>query len=804
VLGSGGVGKSALSRFILHDVEIMKKFGSRRYFIRCDAAASYQDLLTSMATTFNLSDQLIYEQIIDFLDDPDTKTLLIFDNFETPWEPSENRLEIEEFLSVLSAIKSLSLMFTLRGVERPLGVAWTKPVFRPLKPLRLPASRQTFIAISNVSELDPCLDQLLEAVGHLPLAITLLANLAQVESPEVLLQRWKSEKTSLLTRGAHRLSNLEVSIKVSLDSPRMKENPDAEALLRLISLLPDGVAEGKLPYIAPTIRQPARAAAALRTVALANTDRVGTLRILTPIRAFILEHYPPDSIAVSALHSYYMCLAEQGGKAGIGTGGRAVIDLLTPEVGNLQAVIEDALEREVNLEAAIEASIRVSPLFIMTGLGSTRLLSLSAAAAAKLSNPELQADCVRCQGEIYYSRSMKSLAAACFEEARSLYQSQGLFAKQGKCMVMLGLISSLEGDHSMAVAKFEEGKVLYTLDGDSPGVAECLYRLGQAAAWKHEYSKAETLIEQALSIPQDARAQARCLWLWGVILFEHRADYELSIAKLSESSTLHVEAGDVAGEANCIRTLGRIAVAQSRYSDATRHFGDAIKLYQKVHWVLGEAFCLQDLAGISLDLHDPDAAAQKYGQALCLFETVEHNNGLIECIKGLGDVAFQSLDYFGATIRYEQALALCHRHDNFVESARISLALADVSLQLSNMTSAEEHIETASAMFRRVESIGEAGEASILMKRGDTFYATGRPDAAAYYKAALPTYRKLGKLRGEGQCLMRLGDIAIRRGKQEKAIRFFEDALSCYKRASDRVGEGYCIERLTYIRGMEC
>jgi hypothetical protein len=121
-----------------------------------------------------------------------------------------------------------------------------------------------------------------------------MATLAQFETPMALLERWDSEYTSMLTRGRkHRLSSLDISIKVSLDSPSMRSNPDAQDLLGLLALLPDGVQTNKhLVEIASDIPKVASAGALLRQVSLAYTDGSRVLRVLAPIRLFIQTNYP--------------------------------------------------------------------------------------------------------------------------------------------------------------------------------------------------------------------------------------------------------------------------------------------------------------------------------------------------------------------------------------------------------------------------------------------------------------------------------------------------------------------------------
>ena len=100
----------------------------------------------------------------------------MLDNAETPWE--NDPLATEELLAHLAAIPGLCLVASVRGQQRPQGVAWREPVGVP--PLDLPAARQAFLAVAGQRFCsDPRLDDLVNAVDRVPLAIALLSYQAE-------------------------------------------------------------------------------------------------------------------------------------------------------------------------------------------------------------------------------------------------------------------------------------------------------------------------------------------------------------------------------------------------------------------------------------------------------------------------------------------------------------------------------------------------------------------------------------------------------------------------------------------------
>lgn len=449
-----------MSLVILHHPTIVALFQSDRWFIQCEGSTTPQGLVSAIANRLELSGDRLFERVIFSFEA--RRTILVLDNFETPWETVSTRIAIETLLSRLTAIKTLTLLVTMRGSERPAGIAWTRPFVLPLTPLDTNAARLTFVTISDTPKDDPHLEKLLKALDNLPLAITLMANLAQSETPEVLLRRWYLENTAMLTRGPDHCSSLEISITISLDGPRMRQNPDANRLLRLLALLPQGSKD--LEEIAPNIQNVHKAATVLKQVGLAHIDGVGSLRVLAPIRRFIIQNYPPDCDSWKPVQTYYENLARLSSEIERGLDGKSIIERLSSQTSNMQAVFEYSLDIPgTNLCRVICAVIDLTDLFKYTGLGSLTTLEKSAAKADAMDEKALLADCIRSQAEIHYSRWSRELATAGFERARCLYKELGdqHLSEQGRCTMMLGMVEGQAANFEEAIAHIEHAIELY-------------------------------------------------------------------------------------------------------------------------------------------------------------------------------------------------------------------------------------------------------------------------------------------------------------------------------------------------------
>ncbi|KAJ7926689.1 P-loop containing nucleoside triphosphate hydrolase protein, partial [Mycena leptocephala] len=242
IMGPGGMGKTTLAMAALHHPAIIEKY-NLRHFISCESASTCADMVGIIGSHLGLEpSNLLSKRILRHLEQCGP-CLIVLDNFETPWEPIEFRGQVEDFLSLLADITSLALLVTMRGAERPGKVKWNRPFLPPLEPLSPSASRQIFVEVADEpgNEEKSALDDLLDLSGSLPLAVSLMANVASVEGYSSTLARWETENTALLSEGHDKRSNLENSITLSLRSPRISSSPDAKNLISLLSLLPDGI-----------------------------------------------------------------------------------------------------------------------------------------------------------------------------------------------------------------------------------------------------------------------------------------------------------------------------------------------------------------------------------------------------------------------------------------------------------------------------------------------------------------------------------------------------------------------------------
>jgi hypothetical protein len=326
ILGAGGMGKTTLARAIIHHTEITSRYDQHRFFVACDSTTIKVELAATIGAHLGLKPGKDASQLVIKHFSGGPPSLLILDNLETLWEPTESCSQVEEFLSLLTNVDHLALIVgpatvlscvsliackvTMRGAERPGKVRWSRPFLRPLQPLEQDAARQTFIDITDSSHNLDEVDKVLSLANNMPLAVILLAHLVDLEGCSHVLSQWEEQRTSLISEGYDRRSNLDLSISLSLSSPRLKAFPHSQNLLSLLSILPDGLSHVELLQSKLPLVDPLACKAALIRTALAYYDEHNRLKVLVPIREYMQKCQPAGDHLVRPILNYFQGLLE--------------------------------------------------------------------------------------------------------------------------------------------------------------------------------------------------------------------------------------------------------------------------------------------------------------------------------------------------------------------------------------------------------------------------------------------------------------------------------------------------------------
>ncbi|KAJ7359192.1 hypothetical protein DFH08DRAFT_1037546 [Mycena albidolilacea] len=798
ILGAAGIGKTSVASMVLFDPRAVEYFGNYRYFISCDAAGGKDALLTAIAGSLGFQGDKLQKKIFEALGGSEYRSLIVLDNFETPWDTSaSSKKDVETFLASLCALDTLSVVITMRGSERPAGVQWSHPFLPQLGPLDVASARKAFLALSDCLEDDPWIDPLLTAIDCVPLAIVLMANLADgFETPEILITRWREEHSSLLHRTPDRRSSLDTSIGISLNSRRMKAVPEALTLLSLISLLPDGVDNSELAAIFPSIDKSRRALSILWRTSLAYNDGHNRTRVLAPIRAHMILYHQSDSAHRVSVLTYYMGLAGLSSDLG-GPHGQVIVKRLTPEIGNLHSVVSLALDltEEATVRplsrGAITAAINLSKFIRYTHLGNPETVRLAGVAAGKLGDPVLRAD-------VLYHLAWISLTVTTngpdwdperlCREALALYEENENVLGRAECTWLLGQIYKATQRGKECKGLYEQALELAVRSQNTYCQAKCLSNLSEITFYGGDAKTAEELSQQALKLFRELEHLTNIGMSLYMLARIAAFNYDRQADALFEEARVFLEQAGAHREA-CLAINGMGDCAFARCD-----FYTARDLYIKTINALKKNGLLYSTVGGYAQLSMSRAAA-------CLYDYSEANRWLAETKRTLektsviahgqmycdtiyGDLALYEANFGEAVTSYQRALLAAESLGQPVHEALCRVKLGTLELTRARPWMGVRHLIVASATQRRISDV--KGLSQTFVRLGECFAADGdMATALLFFRTAYPVCRKIEALRDLAGCLVGLGTV---RGDRKQVL----EGAQIYEQTGDTKGHEWC------------
>jgi tetratricopeptide (TPR) repeat protein len=634
ILGLGGMGKTSLALTVLHCTEVRERY-PLRIFLSCEAIATVDQLISELADILqihavNRDSTLRYVVLRRLARGP--LTLICLDNFETLWDPPQIRNVIETLLAELDGMHNISLILTMRGTQRPASLRWSKPLLPPLVPLSIDHMQSILLDIADAAD-NPVTRKLLECIGGVPLAASLLANLLRdgVETPAGLWRRWESERTSMIeTGGQDRLSNLDISIQLSIESPRMKACPSAKSVLSILALLPNGFPEDsnlrcclgeKLTQIGHLYEQSIQA---LKRVALIGVEIIpgvdmsqARLRLVPAIRQYCLKNLTVTEPLLSVLTTVYAQFITHYSDFT----NPSFHPIVSPELPNLRIVLpRNQLDRSNLNRETLRAIADYTEWCIYLGDYSDDMIHYA------LNKAELlclePSDCLYTAAKLYESRNKLDMAEYLMTRAMERYRLTSNQIGEARCRGWLGRLQMRKEDYISAEASLKGALEIHAALGDTQGEADARRQLGELYLREKRNEEAGEHLPRAL--------------------------------------ILHRQVGDMLGEANDLRNLGQLEMRKGSFDGAEEKFKSALTLHRQVFDFLGEAYIHKNLGVLAFEKKNTLAAEESFTRALELHRQMNDSRGEAYALRKLGELRVHDNQLGGAEQLFTWAITL-HR-----------------------------------------------------------------------------------------------------------------------------------------------
>ena len=522
LIGTGGIGKTAVALTVLHHDRIKERFGENRRFIRCDQfIPSRTQFLNQLSNAIGAGvknpDDLT--PLRPFLSSGEM--ILVLDNAESILDPGGlGAQEIYPIVEELSQFKTICLCITSRIATVP------RHCKRPTIPtLSMESACNIFYSIYDNGGQSDVITNLLRQLDFHALSITLLATTAShnMWDYDRLSQEWDTHHVQVLQTNYN--ESLAATIELSLGSPTFHElGPNACDLLGVIAFFPQGINESNLNWLFPTISN--RRAIFDKFCVLSLTHRSnGFITMLAPLRDYLCPRDPASSSLLQTTKDCYFKRLSTN----ISPGG--------PNFKQAQWIISEDVNVEHLLDVFTTIDGKSNQVWdacrdFMEHLfwHKARLVMLGPKIEGLPDNHQSKPECLFELSQSFKSVGKKKECKQHLVHALKLWRDGGDEHKVAKGLQGLADANSMLNCNKEGIEQATEALEIYKRLDDKTGQAHCLLSLSGLFFCDGQPEAAEEATSQVLNL-QDDISQAlvcQCHRLHGNIL-ESRGESEKAI-----------------------------------------------------------------------------------------------------------------------------------------------------------------------------------------------------------------------------------------------------------------------------------
>ncbi|KAJ7585426.1 hypothetical protein C8J56DRAFT_1165850 [Mycena floridula] len=639
LLGAGGQGKTETALQVMAHPAI-KKYCSEKnsIWVPCDEATSSELFLDVVfnSLALNQNNNNTQKAILKELRKTSKPIILLLDNFETPWNAPGARAKVARILQEIAQFSHVTLFVTMRATVAPCeDIEWEEIKIQALDP---EASNQLFTSINPQLQHDPELPDLLEMVGHMALAVKLMARYGKNTgwSAKQLLSSYKSTGTSMLgsAQGSDAQNSVSVSICMSLESSLVKNELNAGQLLHIIARLPSGTTPDNLEqWWAPNLVNRNGALRVLLEASLLE-HQATTYIVLPVIRSYLLDpSQPPDDIHHSMINAACNFLQQYNSTEPGEESFQNDMQVRTIEEINLQAILLQTSKFNTDVINALETlawhqrQVRPRTEVIQHAVKllqnitnqhrlAARIFDCYAVILYSLNHYQESLQQHNLAREAYFAASEPTLAAwalidiadvsamidssvneiPLLEQAQHELESIGEGSEQWKnatahCLMVLGVAHSRRRNYSKALEHLTRVRDLCS---DSPFErVQCTSYLAEVYHRLQQLDEAEKIAVQTVNEWKQIGAYLGWpLHLLGKIYIS-KAEYNKAIKSLQEGLQIAKTYGDQPNTANILLELGRSYMKVSKDNDAKKSFSQALVDYGNLEGVVSNRITCQ-------------------------------------------------------------------------------------------------------------------------------------------------------------------------------------------------------------------
>lgn len=595
--------------------------------------------------------------------------------------------------------------------------------------------------------------KLIEAVGGLPLALTLLGNYlrAQAHSGQprrlrAALERLRSADARLrLTEpqplvGSHPSlsAGAPLSLQAVIGISDQQVSQEARTTLRALAVFPPKPNTFSEEAIVAVSAMPVEALDGLTDAGLVESSGPARYTLHQTIADYACAHLADTSVA-ERLVTYFVAYVEAHA---------ADNELLDSESSNILAALEAAFERGM-LSHLVRGVLALAPW---------------------LEGGEHDA-----VAEVHLRRAQAA--------ARSLDDTPG----QATAWLHLGRLMERRSDYVVAQERWQKGLALARQGGHSSLIAETLMELGMLAWRQGQHEQAHQFFEEALAVSRqadDRRREGAILRNLG-ILFREEGHPERARQLYLEALTVSRQVSDLHNVASTLNNLGVLDRQQGQPERARQFLEESLAIFNQLGDRRSAANTLGNLARLAEHQGEPERARRLYEEALVAFEKLGVQRSAAQVLHNLGNLVWAQGQPQQARQLLEEALDILRQVGDRRTTALTQVELGTVAREQGQPEQARQLLEEAISTLHQLQDQREA--ALALRELGALARGQGQPQQAdELLQESLSTLRQLQDRREAALALRELGILAREQGQLEQAQQFLDETLSAFLQLQDR------------------
>jgi tetratricopeptide (TPR) repeat protein/transcriptional regulator with XRE-family HTH domain len=548
---------------------------------------------------------------------------------------------------------------------------------------------------------------LVQSVGGLPLALTLMGNYLRLQAyggqPRRLraaIERLRtggerlrlSGPQSLLERSPGLPPGTPISLQIVISLSEQQLSLQARSALRALAIFPAKPNSFSEEAALAICQESAEALDTLSDTGLLESYGPGRYTLHQTIADYAVAHLS-DTAAYTRLADYYAAFVEQHQKD---------YDLLSQEMPNIFAALE-AASTTGQQESFVRGINALFPFLFTRGLyahEAGKYLEQAIELARQLHDDARLATALLNYGKAVYKQGQYARAEQCFQEARERASKIGDPRLLSEILLMLGALTRFSVSHETAEGYLQESLTLARQTDDLKLMSRALSHLGNIFSDKGHYADAEAYTHEALKLARqiDDRDEMTQLFINLSSIALLRGDMAQGEAYGQEALALARDISFLDAICAILTNMGSAAVDQGDYPKAEDYYKQALDAARQVEDVKLMSVDLASLGNLSVHQGHYEQAARYLQEALEIARRVGDiwllSAVLLEC----GELSLKQQQLEEAFAAFEEARTISAKGNQEVVASSL-YGLARVAAARGDLVAAQQQGQESLALF---------------------------------------------------------------------------------------------------------